>query len=215
MQAGRQASSAWLEYSWLQVPPFISLNTSHHSILALRVSAEKSADRLMGVSLPIICGFSYTTFNIFFTFNFCHFNYSVSWCGLFWVDPVWDSLCFLNLFVCFLSHVREVFGYYVFKDVFCSFLSSSGIFIEMLVCLMLSQRPLKLFSFLFFFFFFSLFSFSIPTTLSSSLLIHSSVPSTLIPSSVLFISIILHQFLLYIFSLLKTSHLTVLIQSSP
>ena len=160
----------------------------------------------MGVPLPIVCGFSPTAFNIFFTFNLCHFNYSVSWCGLFWVDPFWDSLCFLNLIVCFLCHVREVFSYYVFKDVFCSFLSSSGIFIEMLVCLALSQRPLKLFSFLFFFF--SLFSFSISTTLSSSLLISSSVPSTLIPSSVLFISIILHLFLLYIFSLLVTSHVS-------
>ena len=109
-----------------------------------------ASDRLMGVPLPIVCGFSLTAFNIFFTFNFCHFNYSVSWCGLFWVDPFWDSLCFLNLIVCFLSHVREVFSYYVFKDVFCSFLSSSGIFIEMFVCLALSQRPLKLFSFLFF-----------------------------------------------------------------
>ena len=45
--------------------PFISLNMSCHSLLACRVSAEKSADILMGVPLYVICCFSLIVFNIF------------------------------------------------------------------------------------------------------------------------------------------------------
>ena len=61
--------------------------------------------------------------NSLFIFIFCYFNYSVSWCGPLWADPVWDSLCFLDLDVCFHSQVREVFIYYVSKYVLCPFLS--------------------------------------------------------------------------------------------
>ena len=43
---------------------FITLNTSCHSLLACRVSVEKSADRLMGVPLYVICHFSLVAFNI-------------------------------------------------------------------------------------------------------------------------------------------------------
>ena len=35
-----------------------------------------------------------------------------------WVDSVWDSLHFLDLDVCFLSQVREVFSQYAFNSVF-------------------------------------------------------------------------------------------------
>jgi len=35
--------------------PFITLNISRHSLLACRVSVEKSADNLMGVPLYVIC----------------------------------------------------------------------------------------------------------------------------------------------------------------
>ena len=44
--------------------PFITLNISCHSILAGRVSVEKSADNLMGVPLYVICHFSLVAFNI-------------------------------------------------------------------------------------------------------------------------------------------------------
>ena len=36
-----------------------------HSLLSCRVSAEKSADNLMGVLLYVICHFSLVVFNIF------------------------------------------------------------------------------------------------------------------------------------------------------
>ena len=45
--------------------PFIILNISCHSLLACRVSVEKSADNLMGVPLHVICHFSLVAFNIF------------------------------------------------------------------------------------------------------------------------------------------------------
>jgi len=44
--------------------PFITLNISCHSLLACRVSVEKSADSLMGVPLYVICHFSLVAFNI-------------------------------------------------------------------------------------------------------------------------------------------------------
>ena len=47
----------------------------------------------------------------------------MSWYGPLWVDPVWDSLCFLGLDVFFLSQVREIISYYIFKYVLCPFLS--------------------------------------------------------------------------------------------
>ena len=86
--------------------------------------------------------------------NFCQFDYYVSWCIPPWVYPAWDSLCFLDLVDYFLSHVWEVFRYYLFKYFLRSFLSSlSGTRImQMLVCLMLSQMSLRLSSFHSFFY---------------------------------------------------------------
>ena len=83
--------------------------------------------------------------------NFCQFGYCVSWCVPPWVYPAWGPLCFLDLDDNFLSHVQEVFSYYFFNYFLGAFLSSpSGTPItQMLVCLMLSQRSLRLSSFLF------------------------------------------------------------------
>ena len=43
---------------------FFTLNISYHSLLACRVSVEKSAYNLMGVPLYVICHFSLVAFNI-------------------------------------------------------------------------------------------------------------------------------------------------------
>ena len=45
--------------------PFITLSISCHSLLACRVSAEKSAVNLLGVPLYVICRFSLAAFNNF------------------------------------------------------------------------------------------------------------------------------------------------------
>ena len=44
--------------------PFITLNISCHSIMARRVSVEKSANNFMAVPLYVICHFSLVAFNI-------------------------------------------------------------------------------------------------------------------------------------------------------
>uniref|UniRef100_A0A8D1IRT3 Uncharacterized protein n=1 Tax=Sus scrofa TaxID=9823 RepID=A0A8D1IRT3_PIG len=45
--------------------PFITLSLSCHSLLPCRVSAEKSADNLLGVPLYVVCFFSLAAFKIF------------------------------------------------------------------------------------------------------------------------------------------------------
>ena len=70
----------------------------------------------MGVPLYIICHFSLVAFNVL--------SLSLIFVSLIpvcldafppWVYPVWYSLCFLDLVDYFLSHVREVLSYYLFK----------------------------------------------------------------------------------------------------
>ena len=96
--------------------PFITLNISCHSLLACRVSTEKSAANLMGIPLYVICCFSLVAFNIFsLSLIFSQFAYCVSWCVPPWVYPAWDSLCFLDLSGYFLFHIREIFNYNLFK----------------------------------------------------------------------------------------------------
>ena len=106
---------------------FSSFEHIVHLLLACKVSAKKSADYLMGFALYGTSYFSLDAFKIFFfILKFCHFNYNVSWYRPLWVHLVWDSLCFLDLCVCSLPQVREIFTYYFFKYVPCSFLSLSS-----------------------------------------------------------------------------------------
>ena len=131
---------------------------SCHSLLACRVFGEKSADNLMGIPLYVICFFSLVAFNIF-SLSLTFVNLITMCLGVFLLGFILPgTLHFLNLGDSFLSHVREVFSYYLFKYFLRSFLSFPGTpLIWMLVCLMLSQRSLRLSSFLFIFFFFILF----------------------------------------------------------
>ena len=39
--------------------------------------------------------------------NFCHFNYGILWCLFLCVHLIWDSLCFLDLDVCFFTRLRK------------------------------------------------------------------------------------------------------------
>ena len=91
--------------------------------LACRVSAEKSADIFMGVPLYVICCFLLLDFNIFSLSLICQFDYCVSQHVPPWVYPALHSLCFLDLGDCFLSHVREIFSYFLFKYFLRFFLS--------------------------------------------------------------------------------------------
>ena len=88
--------------------PFSTLNALCHSLLACNISAEKSADSLNGVPLYVFLFFSCCLQNSLF--NFCCFNFDMSYCGSVWVHCVWDPLCFLFLDICFLVQIWEVFS---------------------------------------------------------------------------------------------------------
>ena len=91
--------------------------------------------------------FSLTAFRILFL------TFAVLWYFLVWfleVYLIWDPLCFLYLDICFLFQVCEVFSHTFLKYIFnlFSLSSPSGTpILQMFVCLMLSQKSLKLFSF--------------------------------------------------------------------
>ena len=91
--------------------PFITLNISWHSLLACRASVEKSADSLMGVPLYVICYFFLVAFNIL----------SLSLIFVSLITVLLSVL--LDLVDYFLSRVREVFSYNLFKYFLRSFLS--------------------------------------------------------------------------------------------
>ena len=110
----------------------------------------------MGVPLYVICPIYAVAFNILclsLTFVSLITLRLMSCCVLPWVYPTCYSLCFLDLVDYFLSQIREVFNYYPFKyflRFFLSLFSSSGTCImQMLVFSMLSQRFLRMSSFLF------------------------------------------------------------------
>ena len=72
---------------------FDKWNISCCSLLASRVSTEKSADCLMEVLFHVTSYFSLAAFKIFlFNFNSCYFEYNGYWCGTLWIHLIWDSL---------------------------------------------------------------------------------------------------------------------------
>ena len=127
---------------------------------------------------------------VFLCLIFCQFVYYTSRRVFPWVYPAWDSLCFLDLGGYFPSHVMEVFNYTLFKYFLGSFCLSSPSWtpvVRMLLCLMLSQRSLRLSSLLFILFYLFCSAAVNSTILSSRSFIHSSasVIVLLIPFSVL------------------------------
>ena len=70
--------------SWLQSPSTVILEPT--KIKSVTVS----------IVSPSICHEVMEPDALIFIFNFCHFNYSVSWCVSLLVGLVWDSLCFLS-----------------------------------------------------------------------------------------------------------------------
>ena len=119
----------------------------------------------------------------------------MSWGFSPWVYPVWDFLVFLDLGDYFLPHFREVFNYYLLKYFLMAFLLSSSCgtpMIRILRLLTLSQKSLRLSSFLLIIFSFFLSASFIYTILSSTSLILSSASIILlfVPSRVFFISFI-------------------------
>ena len=133
--------------------PFNSLDISCHSLLACRVSAERSAVKHMGFPLYVTCCFSLAAFNIL---SLCLVFVSlICLClGVFLLGFIllWDSLCLLDLICYFLFHLGKFSTIISSKNFSYPFFfsSSSGTpIIRMLVCLLLSQRSQRLSSVLF------------------------------------------------------------------
>ena len=107
----------------------------------------------------------------------------MSWFASPWVYPVWDFLGLLDLIDYFFFLVGEIFNYNLFKNFLIPFLSLFFFLdpiIQMLVCLILSQRSLELSSVLFILFTLFCSSEVISTILSSNSLIHSSASDILL-----------------------------------
>ena len=96
---------------------FSTLNISCLSLLAYRVSAERSAVKCMGFPLYDTHCFSLASFNIF---SLCLFFVSlISMCiDVFLLRFIlYGTLsCLLDLIDYFLSHVGEIFNYTLFKN---------------------------------------------------------------------------------------------------
>ena len=97
-----------------------------------------------------------------------------------------ETLCFLYLDICFLLQVWEVFSHNFIKYIFYAFLSlslpSGALVIQILRCLILLQRSLKLSSFLKICFSFPCSDRGISIILSSTSLMHVS-PNLLLSST--------------------------------
>ena len=136
---------------------FFTLTMFCHSLLAWKVSFERSAIILMGIPLCVICCLSLAAFN---SCSLCLIFVSLinMFLGVFHLGFIlFGTLSFLDLGRYFLPHFRKLFNYYLLKYFLMAFLSSSVIpLIWLLGRLTLSQRSLKLSSF--------------PLILSSSLL---------------------------------------------
>ena len=88
--------------------------------LASTVSAEKSG--LWEFLCMLLVAFPLLLL-IFSIFIFFPFSYDVSCYSSLWVDSKLDFLHFLDLDIYFLSHIKEVFSYYVLNYVLSLFLS--------------------------------------------------------------------------------------------
>ena len=113
-----------------------------HSLLACRVSVEKSADNFMRVLLYVICCFSIAAFHILYLSLVFVSLSTMSQCVPPWVYPSWDSLHFLDLVDHFLSHVREIFSYFS-SNIFSSPFSLSSVSLLLLLLSHISRVQLS------------------------------------------------------------------------
>ena len=134
---------------------------------------------------------------VFLCLNFYQFDYCVSRHVSPWVYPVWNSLHFLELGGYFLSHVREVFNYNLFKYFLGSFLSLFSFWDPYNANVVAFNVVPEVSQAVFISFLFILFSLFSSVAVNSTILFYrslicssASVLLLLIPSSVFFISII-------------------------
>ena len=75
-----------------------------------------------GFPCMLVTAFPLLLLLFFFVFSLCQYDQYMSQCVSLWVYPVQVSLHFLDLIDYFLSHVREVFGYNLFRNFLRPFL---------------------------------------------------------------------------------------------
>ena len=109
--------------------PFSALKISCSFLLACKVLAEKSANRLIGVPVYVTSCFSLAAFKILSLI----FDFLIILCfGVVLLRFLFSgTLGFLNLDVLFLLHVGKVFSHYVF--VFFFHISSLPFFLSLLL----------------------------------------------------------------------------------
>ena len=137
--------------------PFITLNISCHSLLACRVSVEKSDDSLMGVPLYVICCFSLVALNIL-SLSLIFVSLTTVYLGVFLLGFILPgSLCASQTWLTISFPMFGKFSAITSSNIFSgpfSLSCLSGIpVMRMFVCLILSQRSLMLSSVFFYFLF--------------------------------------------------------------
>ena len=164
--------------------PFSTLNISCHFLLAFRVSAERSAVKCMGSPLYVTCCFSLAAFNIL---SLCLVFVSlISMClgGFFLGFILYGTVCASWTSLTISFYMLRKFSTIIFSKIFSYpffFSPSSGtLIIWILVCLIWSQRSLRLSSALFILFILFSSSEVIPTILPSTSLIHCSASDILL-----------------------------------
>ena len=112
-----------LSYLGCRFFPLITLNISCHSLLDFRICTESSAFNLMWFPFYVICCFSLAAFNISYLclifvnlINVCLIVFPFGFLLL------WDSLLFWDLIDYFLTHVRVLSDFNLFKNIFRPFL---------------------------------------------------------------------------------------------
>ena len=105
---------------------FITLKTSCQSLLACKVSFEKSADSLMGTPLQVTLCFSLSAFKILSLS--LTFGILIMMClgVVLFGSNLFGTLCASWTYVYFLCQIREVFFHYFFSNKFLISWSSSS-----------------------------------------------------------------------------------------
>ena len=115
-------------------------------LLAWDVFADKSSDNFMDAPFNIILFFSlWCLYNSLFIYNFLPFCLWYVLCESVYVHHVWDRLCVLYLYICFLLQLWELFSHNYFKHIFDPSPSLSPLF---------GTPLMQMLEFLAFFFFF-------------------------------------------------------------
>ena len=129
---------------------FITLSMSCHSLLAWRVSIERSA--VMGIPLCVIRCFSLAAFNIcsscLIFINLINMHLGVFHLGFILFGTLWVSWTWVIISFPILGKLSTIISSSIFTWSFFLSSSSGTPMIQMLGCLTLSQRSLRLSSFL-------------------------------------------------------------------